>query len=464
MHRFTISFLLLLAFLPCYPLQLRAAQQASPIQGPLPHVSTDMEKPHFWTSKLRNPDRSLLNPREIRSMNAANLKQKDFYLCNVRELPEALTRGELLELLREDWEGFGPSDEIRYGKDGNPLGRTFWSRLKDTLNLEKIEETNPIQFGLIIKRTDIRVFPTDDVSLSTPSNVEFDRFQHSSISPGSLIGIYHLGKTGGWAYVQTKFIRGWVRLADIATAKERNVAVDYEGSKEQLVVTGNSINVYKEPLRTEPIFSAQMGASFPALSFSEASDRYYRVKIPSRKKDGQLVLGEAYIHRNEDVHRGFLPYTQRNVARQAFNMLNEPYGWGDMFGGRDCSRFIMDIFATLGIVMPRNSKYQAMVGENVWSGEGRDEKEKRDALDRAIPLATLLRLPGHIMLYLGKHQGRYYVIHSIWGIQRAGNSGPVVGKIARVVVSDLSLGESGPYGSLFQRITDIRFIGRPGAF
>jgi hypothetical protein len=64
------------------------------------------------------------------------------------------------------------------------------------------------------------------------------------------------------------------------------------------------------------------------------------------------------------------------------------------------------------------------------------------------------------MLYLGKDRGRYYVIHNIWGIQKAGEFGFVMEKIGRVVVSDLSLGSSGPNGSLFDRITDIRVIER----
>jgi hypothetical protein len=91
--------------------------------------------------------------------------------------------------------------------------------------------------------------------------------------------------------------------------------------------------------------------------------------------------------------------------------------------------------------------------------EGKTEKEKRKVLDQAIPLATTLRLPGHIMLYLGRDKGRHYVIHSIWGIERSGPSHPKVEKIGRAVISDLSLGRSSPNGSLLARLTDIRFIG-----
>jgi hypothetical protein len=63
------------------------------------------------------------------------------------------------------------------------------------------------------------------------------------------------------------------------------------------------------------------------------------------------------------------------------------------------------------------------------------------------------------MLYLGQEKGRYYVIHSIWGIQKGGLFHPSLKKIGGVAVSDLSLGSSGPNGSLLHRLTEIQFIG-----
>jgi hypothetical protein len=93
------------------------------------------------------------------------------------------------------------------------------------------------------------------------------------------------------------------------------------------------------------------------------------------------------------------------------------------------------------------------------SVEEKPVQEKREILDQSVPLATTVRLPGHIMLYLGKDQGKHYVIHSIWGIQKSGKAGPALQKIAKVVVSDLSLGEKGPNRSLLDRATDIRVIG-----
>ena len=66
----------------------------------------------------------------------------------------------------------------------------------------------------------------------------------------------------------------------------------------------------------------------------------------------------------EDVHPGFLPYTARNIYKQALVMLNQPYGWGDMYGEQDCSRFLQMVFATVGIMLPRDSKDQAQVSNS----------------------------------------------------------------------------------------------------
>jgi hypothetical protein len=428
----------------------------------IPNVTPEMERPQFWIKKIKNPTNLLLTPDQIHKMNEENLKRQNLLLCRVKDLKENWGREEILSLLKEDWENFGRTGEVRYSKSGIPLGEFFWNELRNNLNQESIEKRYRIPYGCIVKRTDIRVFPTEERSMSTSYNDEFDRFQHSSISPGSPIAIYHFSKDKEWAYVQTHFIRGWVRMHDLAIAKEKREVKDYEEAKDRLLVTGNIVSVFSDPSLRQPVFLAQMGDSFPLLSIpggDKMTNAFYIIHIPSRENNGSLTFKKGYIRTDEDVHRGFLPYTQENVAHQAFKMLDHPYGWGDMFGGRDCSRFIMDLFRTFGILMPRNSKEQAAIGTDLGLVEGKPIKEKRKKLDQAIPLATTLRLPGHIMLYLGKDKGKYYVIHAIWGIQKRVKSGPVSEKIAQVVVSDLSLGESGPYGSLLHRLTDVRFIG-----
>ncbi|MDI6764465.1 MAG: SH3 domain-containing protein [Thermodesulfobacteriota bacterium] len=425
-------------------------------------VSKRMEGPLFWINKVKDPNRVLLTPSEIQKMNEKNLKRQDLLLCRVKDMKEEWTREEILTFLKEDWEGFGKADRVRYGKQGIPLDDSFWNALKESIHQDALKEKNRLLFGLTIKRADVRVFPTEELSMNTPTNYDFDLFQHSTIAPGSLVGIHHFSRDNLWAYVQTPFIRGWIRTIDLAIAKSKNDAFSQGEIKEPLVITGNFVRIFADPLFRQPVFSAQMGSAFRILRFPDQAKPYkphYTISIPFKDADGRLTLGNGYIPANEDVHYGFLPYTQKNLAQQAFKMLHQPYGWGEMSGGRDCSRFIMDLFNTFGILMPRNSNLQARMGIPLGVLEGKTIEEKKKILDRAVPLATLLRMPGHIILYLGKHEGKHYAIHSIWGIQKEGKSGPVYQKIGKVAVTDLNLGKGGPNGSLLHRLTEIRLIG-----
>ncbi len=446
--RVAIVFFFLLIF-PGHDLQdLIASSQ-------LPNVVPEMERPEFWIGKIKDPTKQLLTPEEVERMNEENLTKTDLHLCRIKDLKEDWTKEEILSLLDEDWENFGRFVKAGCGGTEAPLGESLQNELRNKQNREAIRKNNRIVFGLVAKRTDIRVFPTDEPS---DCHEGFDRFQHSSISPGSPIAIYHFSQDKGWAYVQTQMIRGWVRTDQLAIAEERSQVVDYEGAKDRLVITGNFVPVYADPSFRQSLFLSQMGDSFPLLGIlgeTKLGSPCYVFSLPSEQSDGGLIFRKGYIRQDEDVHRGFLSYTQENLARQVFKMLNHPYGWGDKLGGRDCSRLIMDLFRTFGILMPRNSKEQAKVGKDLGRVKGMSSREKMKALDRTVPLATTLRLPGHIMLYLGKEKGRHYVIHAFWGIQ-----GPdKVETIGKVAVSDLSLGSKGPNGSLLDRVTDIRTIG-----
>ena len=105
----------------------------------------------------------------------------------------------------------------------------------------------------------------------------------------------------------------------------------------------------------------QMGVRLPLM---ETEDNAYQVLIPVCDSQGYLVRQQGYVLKKSG-REGYLPYTARNILQQAFEMLNAPYGWGGMYGEQDCSRFIQQVFATVGVNFPRNSADQAMVGKQV---------------------------------------------------------------------------------------------------
>jgi hypothetical protein len=144
-------------------------------------------------------------------------------------------------------------------------------------------------------------------------------------------------------------------------------------------------------------------------------------------------------------------------------MLGKPYGWGDLGGNRDCSGSLRDLFTAFGVWLPRNSAAQAKAYPFVPFGEvpGR-EKEERLALE-GVPFATLLAVPGHIMLYLGTYRGEPWVFHSMWGVRtlRDGKEGRHI--VGSAVITTLRPGRDAANldprrGDLAERLLGMTFL------
>ena len=166
------------------------------------------------------------------------------------------------------------------------------------------------------------------------------------------------------------------------------------------------------------------------------------------------------------------PLTRRAVLEEAFRLLGTPYGWGGHDGGRDCSRFLLDVFAAFGLPLPRHSARQAEAGTfSIDVGEvPRDEKAL--VLDAAMRKGVvLLHFPGHIMLYLGRDAaGEPMVLHSfseyVEPCDAADDEGrplETLRRVDRVTVTDLNLGAGSSRGDFLTRVTKVVvFGGAPG--
>jgi cell wall-associated NlpC family hydrolase len=64
------------------------------------------------------------------------------------------------------------------------------------------------------------------------------------------------------------------------------------------------------------------------------------------------ALGEAEVAAELGRAPAHPALTRRALLTEAFALLDEPYGWGGAGGGRDCSQFLLDVFAKFGIELP----------------------------------------------------------------------------------------------------------------
>ncbi len=407
---------------------------------------TGVNTPDYWIRKLKAPDKAVLTAGEIASLNRSILEGDD-QMAEVSLMPDLVSGSVLWGWLNED---VFPTVQ-RFDADGIPLDDGFFADLAYNMNLSGVMDENPVRFGYVIDRADIRAFPEGRPVLKSPSRSAFDTFQYSSVAPGEPVALLHTSVDGLWGFFQTRVVRGWLPLEKVALGEREEL----EKGGELIVVTGSSVDIFDDIKLKKTVASVPMGAVF-YLSKKRIRNGW-AVRYPARGPDG-LAWKDAYIKKSADVSKGFLPYTRRNVIRQAFKMLGEEYGWGGREGKRDCSEFIRSIFASMGVRLPRNSSRQAISGD-VRAHEDYDitREDMALALEEAEPGTTLLGTPGHIMLYLGERKGVPYVIHQIFGYMDDSRL-KVINKVA---VTDLNIGARSKSGPFRERLKSVNYIKSP---
>lgn len=421
-------------------------------------------KASFWIERLGNPNVLILTPAQIEKMNSTILDDND-EMANLTELEDAVSKKDLTRWLFEDPI---PQDKEMFDKKRRVIKENFYKDVLDNMNTAGIMESNGLLFGVIAKKADIRAFPTDEPVLKTPSAKDFDAFQYSAIYPPQPVALLHKSKDGNWGFFQTPFVRGWIKMDKIAFANKRDGinpgtlpqppsvrGREEKGAgtnKHSLVITGSRVMVFRDKKNNRNAEIIPMGTTF-ALQGEDKN--HWVVKFPEKDNEGQLQWIDAYIKKKADIHIGYLAYTKRNVLTQAFKMLGEGYGWGGRNGLRDCSSFIKDIFATMGIILPRHSSHQAAAGQVLLSLDGAAPPEDiKRAFDLAVPGITLLGLNGHIMLYLGNINGSYYSIHQFFGYHDKDGFRTV----NKAVVTNLELGDGSKMGSIKNRINSVNLL------
>src|SRR5690606_3525190 len=172
-----------------------AAAAAPTAEGPplaVPGLLEEHLGPDFWISKLADPDRVILTPAQIASQNA-RMVAEDQSIFDLAALPSRLDAARV-----RGWiEGLAtmPTREL-FDEQGQPVAGSVLAGIQDNVAIGAVPASQDTRFGMVVRRADLRAFPTALRVFHSPDNSDIDRFQESTLFPGDPVVIAHESADG----------------------------------------------------------------------------------------------------------------------------------------------------------------------------------------------------------------------------------------------------------------------------
>jgi hypothetical protein len=408
-------------------------EQAAP--DLLPGVTVEHRSPEYWfgvLDKRHDLDRVLLSPSELQTLNASIRVPRAGYFPQ-QDLLEEVDAGATLGKVKErfDWMQKKLDDgEYVHDEGAQAFGQPESPSLAPQFHIA-LEEV-----PLFCAATTAGFYDSDATSK------RINRNRCSNAHPQELIQVL-----GPWA--------GGMRLARTAT----------------------SWGFITDAVKLSPAIDRQAATPFARGPFGMMARRaevgaqtlavHTRLPYANSKQSSALVatadgITEAELSAEQLVSVA-RPLTRRAIITEALSYLGTPYGFGGLDGGIDCSRLLLDLFASFGLDLPRFSGWQAKAGSFSYEVGGIDDAAKQSIIDQADASGVvILQLPGHIMLYLGRDAaGEPMAVHALSyyldPCEKDLDTTMVVGKVQ---IGSLELGRGTRKTALLERITRVTVIGQ----
>ena len=280
----------------------------------------------------------------------------------------------------------------------------WWVKNSNFSQFDKVKK-----YAISIKHTNLKAFPTTrDIYLNPNISTRyypFDYNQNSELHINVPLYVSHFSLDKKWAFVHAGHAFGWVKINNIAFV-DKKFMKNFKTGKYVVSIKDNlflkSDNKYYTLIKLGTIFPYKNG----------------KVLIASRNKANRAKI--AYVNRPSGKLIDNFPvkFNSVNVAYIAKQFVGEPYGWGGKAYCRDCSATTRDFFAPFGIYLKRNSYEQSREGKYVINIKGLSKNVKKATIIKyAKPFRSLLYVPGHITIYIGRYKNEPIVMHTYWGVR-----------------------------------------------
>jgi len=340
-----------------------------------------------------------------------------------------------------------------YGANRRLMAAEMMRDLLHNCVLESFPSRN--ETAISVAPAHLRGLPTRLPLFTSKDGYPFDMLQYPNVKLNEPLRVLHASRDGAWLFVESAYSAGWLEAREVALA-DRGF-IDAWMGRPQVVIIRDYATVADPGLGI--VHRAKIGTILPLVT---AGEGWWEAEVASAGEERRAVAAVARLP--FDAAAPFpLAFNGANLALIGNQLLGQPYGWGEMYGLRDCSAMLRDHFLPFGIWLPRTATDQIAS-----AGQQRDLKSlgprAKEATIRqeGLPFLTLLHKPGHIMLYIGTDpQGRPLVFHNIWSIRVKDATGKRPQVIGKAVITTLEAGKElglAEGGSLLEQGTALATI------
>ncbi len=394
----------------------------------LPDVTKNMSDASYWT----NENEVLMSLDEIENLNELTISAKGTYMYDLKNQPETVDGISLNEALEKS----SRADAEHYlgwtylESENLATEADFEELIKNTQNQNPKEKQN-VLYGIAIRRTELRAFPSPKAIWDDPKDKDFDYQYLSSVRVNEPLVITSVSADGKYYLAKNTCCSGWVIAENVAVCKDKAQWLSAWDIEPQNVLVVYGDKVYTETSIVGEETSQLMLTMGTVLEKADIEDsnmlidnravyQNYAVWIPIRSSDGSYAKKLTLISEHNKVSEGYLPLTKENIAEVAFSALGNTYGWGGGLYSEDCSGYIRNIYKCFGFELARNTSWQSAMPMAKVDMKYMCREERIAVLD-AMPFGSILYFSGHEMMYLGKENGKYYVISAISSIMQPDN-------------------------------------------
>ena len=393
----------------------------------MPDVTGDMSQASYWADLYENAEEIILTPEEIKAFN------EDTYIASGTMVMD-------LRTIKDTFDGKARNEAIKssatadaqyyfgwtYGSNGKKAEWSYYEKMIRNGLDTKARTNMPIRYAVAVERTTLHVFPSHEPIWDDPADRDFNYQYLSAVQVNDPLVLYTTSRDGKFYLARSKDCSGWIPAEDVAVCRDK---AEWESAwvipeDKVLVVYGNK--EYTDESYTAPETARRMLGQGTRLELvtdlqpdqlvnNRSPYHNYVIYLPVRDEDGKYEKKMALLPETAKVSVGYLPLTMENIAMVALQNLGDAYGWGGMMDVEDCSGLIRTIYACFGLEIGRNGNWQWNMNMEKIDMANMSIEEKLMIIDE-LPLGAALCFSGHEMMYLGKENGKYYVISTVSSI------------------------------------------------